>query len=223
MAWGVEARVPFLDYDFLDVCMQIDPLRKMVHRAAPAAGAGEVSVGARRRMEKFIIRRAFDVESEPYLPEHILWRQKEQFSDGVGYGWIDALRDHAAREVSDSQLAAAANLFPENPPATKEGYLYRQVGSRRATAAAARTAATHPAATHPPARARPQIFTDLFPSPAAAATVPSGKSIACSTERALRWDASFANRADCSGRAVAGVHNDAYAVAPAAGQKRKVQ
>ena len=160
-AWGVEARVPFLDPDFLDEAMRIAPAAKM-------AGEG--------RMEKDILRRAFAGR----LPDEILWRQKEQFSDGVGYGWIDALGDHAEATISDSQLARAGSRFPRNTPTTKESYLYRA------------------------------IFSHHFPGEAAAATVPEGPSIACSTPAALAWDASFSDRADPSGRAVLGIHREAW-------------
>ncbi|MGY6629976.1 MAG: asparagine synthase B [Wenzhouxiangella sp.] len=160
-AWGVEARVPFLDLEFLDVAMSLDPAAKM-------AGGG--------RPEKAILREA----GEGLLPREILWRQKEQFSDGVGYGWIDALRDHADRQVSDRELAEAEQRFPLNPPLTKEQYLYRR------------------------------IFERHFPSQAAAATVPAGPSIACSTAEALAWDESFVGMADPSGRAMRGVHQDSY-------------
>lgn len=166
-AWGVEARVPFLDADFLDVAMNIDSKEKMIDKA-------------NGKMEKYIIRKAFDVAEDPYLPENILWRQKEQFSDGVGYGWIDALRDHAEKEVSDRQMEHASLLFPHNTPQTKEAYLYRS------------------------------IFTKHFGKEVAAETVPGGPSIACSTPAAIAWDAAFKNMADPSGRAVAGVHVDAY-------------
>ena len=166
MAWGVEARVPFLDADFLEVAMNIDPAEKMI----------DVSQG---RIEKYILRKAFDTPDDPFLPNEILWRQKEQFSDGVGYGWIDALRDHADAQVSDHQFAVAKHRFPYNTPATKEAYFYRQ------------------------------IFDGIYPSLGCARTIPEGKSIACSTERALAWDASFRGRADQSGRSV-GVHTAAY-------------
>mmetsp|Transcript_15087 Transcript_15087/g.39865 ORF Transcript_15087/g.39865 Transcript_15087/m.39865 type:complete len:630 (+) Transcript_15087:205-2094(+) len=166
MAWGVEARVPFLDADFLEVAMNIDPAEKMI----------DVSKG---RIEKYILRKAFDTPDDPFLPNEILWRQKEQFSDGVGYGWIDALRDHADAQVSDHQFAVAKHRFPYNTPATKEAYFYRQ------------------------------IFDGIYPSLGCARTIPEGKSIACSTERALAWDASFRGRADQSGRSV-GVHTAAY-------------
>lgn len=156
-AWGVEARVPFLDNEVIDIAMRIDPGLKMI-------GEG--------RMEKHLLRRAF----AHLLPESVAWRQKEQFSDGVGYGWIDALRDHAEARVGDAELAEAESRFPINPPATKEAYLYRS------------------------------IFAEHFPSDAAARTVPGGKSIACSSEAALAWDPDFADRADPSGRSVAGVH-----------------
>lgn len=164
-AWGLEARVPFLDADFLDVAMNIDPQEKMIKPG---------------RIEKYILRKAFDTPDDPYLPDDILWRQKEQFSDGVGYGWIDSLRDLASQQVTDQMFANAANRFPENTPVTKEAYLYRS------------------------------IFEGHFPQAAAVRTVPGGPSIACSTARAIAWDESFRNRADCSGRAVAGVHSQAY-------------
>jgi asparagine synthase (glutamine-hydrolysing) len=158
-AWGVEARVPFLDTRFLDHAMHIPARHKMCGRG---------------RMEKHLLRQAF----EGWLPPEILWRQKEQFSDGVGYGWIDALKDHAARVVSDRQLAEAADRFPIGTPPTKEAWLYRS------------------------------IFEELFPLPSAAATVPVGPSVACSSPAAIAWDAAFANAADPSGRSVAGVHLD---------------
>ena len=157
MAWGVEPRVPFLDREFMDVAMGFDAADKM-------AGGG--------RMEKAVLREAF----EGALPDEILWRQKEQFSDGVGYGWIDGLKAHADAQVSDREFAAAAARFPHNPPATKEAYYYRAV------------------------------FEQFYPGPAAAATVPGGKSIACSSPAAIAWDPAFAAAADPSGRAVQGVH-----------------
>jgi len=162
MAWGVEPRVPFLDVEFLDVAMRMDAQAKM-------AGNG--------RIEKAVLREAFDGT----LPDAILWRQKEQFSDGVGYGWIDGLKAHAEAHVGDREFAAAASRFPVNPPQTKEAYLYRR------------------------------IFERSFPGAACAATVPGGKSIACSTPAAIAWDAAFADAADPSGRAVAGVHRAALA------------
>ena len=160
-AWGVEARVPFLDRDFLDVAMAFDPVHKMI-------GEG--------RMEKHALREAF----EGLIPDQILWRQKEQFSDGVGYGWIDSLKAHAEAEVSDERWAQVAERFPQNTPATKEAYLYRA------------------------------LFEEHFPGEQAAALVPGGPSIACSTPAAMAWDASFAAAADPSGRAIEGVHTDAY-------------
>lgn len=164
MAWGVEPRVPFLDVEFLEVAMRMDAQAKMVDKAAG-------------RIEKSILREAF----EGYLPESILWRQKEQFSDGVGYGWIDGLKAHAEAHVSDRELAAAAVRFPINTPLTKEAYYYRG------------------------------LFERHFPGDACANTVPGGKSIACSSPAAIAWDAAFANAADPSGRAVAGVHQAALA------------
>jgi len=160
MAWGVEARVPFLDLEFIDVAMGMDAKHKM-------AGQG--------RIEKAVLREAF----EGALPDAILWRQKEQFSDGVGYGWIDGLKAHAEQAISDREFAAAAARYPFNTPATKEAYLYRR------------------------------IFEQHFPGEACAATVPGGKSIACSSAAALAWDPAFANAADPSGRAVRGVHSHA--------------
>jgi asparagine synthase (glutamine-hydrolysing) len=166
-AWGLEARVPFLDADFLDVAMNIEAKEKMI----------DLSKG---KMEKYIIRKAFDTPEEPYLPKNILWRQKEQFSDGVGYGWIDSLKDWAEREVTERQMKHAARLFPYNTPQTKEAYLYRS------------------------------IFQKHFEKEVAAQTVPGGPSIACSTAAAIEWDAAFRASADPSGRAIAGVHVDAY-------------
>ncbi len=156
-AWGVEARVPFLDVDFLDAAVAIDPAEKMI-------GNG--------RIEKQVLRDAFAA----ILPEEVFKRQKEQFSDGVGYGWIDALKANAAAHVSDSEMRQAAVRFPLNTPDTKEAYYYRA------------------------------LFEGFFPIPSAAMTVPGGKSIACSTPEAIAWDPTFANAADPSGRAVAGVH-----------------
>lgn len=160
-AWGVEARVPFLDLEFLEVAMNLDPAAKMV---GPDG------------LEKRVLREAF----ADHLPEVVLRRQKEQFSDGVGYGWIDALKEHAASRVSDRDLANARFRFPHNTPDTKEGYLYRA------------------------------IFEEHFPLPSAAETVPGGKSVACSTPEALAWDAAFQGMNEPSGRAVKGVHQRAY-------------
>jgi asparagine synthase (glutamine-hydrolysing) len=160
-AWGVEARVPFLDREFMEVAMKIDPTAKM-------AGPG--------RMEKQLLRDAF----ADALPEAVLRRQKEQFSDGVGYGWIDALRAHAEAQVSERELEAARYRFPYAPPATREAYFYRA------------------------------LFAEHFPLASCAECVPGGPSVACSTPEALAWDASFAAAADPSGRAVRGVHVSAY-------------
>ena len=171
-AWGVEPRVPFLDADFLDLAMDLDPQEKMIN-------AGKNVKKEDKRIEKWAVRKAFDTPDDPYLPDEILWRQKEQFSDGVGYGWVDSLRDAAESEVSDVLFSQASKRFPHNTPLTKEGYRYRC------------------------------IFEELFPGRSAAESVPGGKSIACSTERAMAWDASFEGRADPSGRA-AGVHDSAY-------------
>ncbi|WP_396177871.1 asparagine synthase B [Flavobacterium sp.] len=160
-AWGIEGRVPFLDKEFMDVAMRINPQDKMIN--------GE-------RMEKWILRKAF----EDMLPESVAWRQKEQFSDGVGYSWIDTLKVVVGKEVSDEQLANAKYRFPIQTPTSKEEYYYRS------------------------------IFTEHFPSDAAALSVPQEASVACSTKIALEWDEAFKNLNDPSGRAVATVHSDAY-------------
>ena len=160
-AWGVEGRVPFLDKEFMDVAMRLNPSAKMCSGAV---------------VEKKILREAF----EEYLLPSVAWRQKEQFSDGVGYSWIDSLKAVAESTVSDEQMAAAAERFPVNPPRNKEEYCYRT------------------------------IFEEHFPSRSAALSVPSVPSVACSSAVALEWDAAFRNMNDPSGRAVAGVHNDAY-------------
>ena len=160
-AWGIEGRVPFLDKEFMDVAMQINPKDKMID--------GE-------RMEKWVIRKAF----ESYLPDSVVWRQKEQFSDGVGYSWIDTLKEVVDKEVSNEQLANAKYRFPIQPPTSKEEFYYRS------------------------------IFSEHFPSDAAASCVPQEASIACSTKVALEWDESFKNMNEPSGRAIKTVHEDAY-------------
>lgn len=160
-AWGVEGRVPFLDKEFLDVAMRINPADKM----CPG-----------KTIEKKVVREAF----ADMLPESVAWRQKEQFSDGVGYSWIDTLKEYTSQAVSDEQMAHAAERFPINTPMNKEEYFYRS------------------------------IFAEYFPSDSAAASVPSVPSVACSTAEALAWDKAFQNMNDPSGRAVAGVHEDAY-------------
>lgn len=171
-AWGVEARVPFLDKEFLQVAMSLDPKFKMCKDEMSGAP----------RTEKFILRAAFDVPipQKPILPHSVLWRQKEQFSDGVGYGWIDALREYADGAITDQMFANAKYRFPFNTPMTKEAYLYRS------------------------------IFESHFPSDAAERTVPGGPSIACSTPTAIAWDEAFKAAADPSGRSVSGVHDQAY-------------
>ena len=160
-AWGIEGRVPFLDKEFLDVAMGMNPVLKMCPD---------------KTIEKKVVREAF----ADLLPEEVAWRQKEQFSDGVGYSWIDTLKQITASAVSDEQMAHAAERFPINPPQNKEEYYYRS------------------------------IFAEHFPSDSAARSVPSVPSVACSTAEALAWDASFKNQNDPSGRAVAGVHEQAY-------------
>ena len=159
-AWGVEGRVPFLDKEFMDVAMRVNPKDKM-------CGNGKI--------EKHLLREAF----EHYLPKEVAWRQKEQFSDGVGYSWIDSLKAHVEKEVSDQLFEAAAFRFPINTPLTKDAYFYRA------------------------------IFEEHFPLESAALCVPYGKSVACSTPKALEWDEQFKLMADPSGRAVMGVHNEA--------------
>jgi asparagine synthase (glutamine-hydrolysing) len=160
-AWGVEGRVPFLDKEFLDVAMRLNPEDKMAKNG---------------KMEKYILRRAF----EDYLPESVAWRQKEQFSDGVGYSWIDTLKEITSRDVTDDMLANAKFRFPVNTPRNKEEYYYRT------------------------------IFSEHFPSETAALCVPSVPSVACSTAEALAWDESFRNQNDPSGRAVRNIHVKSY-------------
>lgn len=160
-AWGIEGRVPFLDKEFIDVAMSINPKNKMID--------GE-------RMEKWVLRKAF----EDYLPKSVVWRQKEQFSDGVGYGWIDTLKEVVENSVSEEQMQQAKHRFPVQTPRTKEEFYYRSV------------------------------FEQHFPSETAALTVPSVPSIACSSPTALLWDQSFQNINEPSGRAIKTVHEDAY-------------
>ncbi len=162
-AWGIEGRVPFLDKEFMDVAMRINPKDKMINK---------------ERMEKWVIRKAF----EKYLPESVAWRQKEQFSDGVGYDWIDTLKEMVNEAVTDEQMANAHFRFPAQTPQNKEEFYYRS------------------------------IFEEHFPSETAALCVPSVPSVACSTPVALEWDEAFKNMNDPSGRAVAKVHDDAYQV-----------
>lgn len=163
MSWGIEGRVPFLDKEFMDVAMRINPADKMVGAHEP-------------KIEKWVLRKAFD----DILPDSITWRQKEQFSDGVGYSWIDSLKQLAAEEISDEMMMNSKFRFPLNTPQNKEEYRYRS------------------------------IFEEHFPSETAAATVPSVPSVACSTPIALEWDAAFKNANDPSGRAVLSVHADSY-------------
>jgi asparagine synthase (glutamine-hydrolysing) len=160
-AWGVEGRVPFLDKEFVDVAMRINPDDKLIKNG---------------RIEKWVIRKAF----EDYLPEEVAWRQKEQFSDGVGYSWIDTLKELANDRISDEQLENSKYRFPVHPPMTKEEYYYRS------------------------------IFEEHFPSDSAALCVPSVPSVACSTPEALAWDESLKNANDPSGRAVKNVHVESY-------------
>ena len=160
-AWGIEGRVPFLDKEFMDVAMRINPKDKMINK---------------ERMEKWVLRKSF----EDYLPESVAWRQKEQFSDGVGYDWIDKLKELVDLEVSDDMFKNAKFTFPFQTPMSKEEYYYRS------------------------------IFESHFPSETAAKTVPSVPSVACSTPIALEWDKSFKDMNDPSGRSVSNVHLDSY-------------
>lgn len=160
-AWGVEGRVPFLDKEFVDVAMRLNPEDKMI---------------TEERIEKWVVRKAF----EDYLPESVAWRQKEQFSDGVGYNWIDTLKEMTEKEITDQQMENAAFRYPINTPKSKEEYYYRS------------------------------IFSNHFPSDAAARCVPSVPSIACSTAEALEWDETFKNNTDPSGRAMKTVHIKGY-------------
>ena len=160
-AWGIEGRVPFLDKEFIDIAMGINPEDKMIKNG---------------RIEKWVLREAF----KDYLPESVLWRQKEQFSDGVGYSWIDSLKELVSKEVSDSDFKNASKIFPVNPPQNKEEFYYRS------------------------------IFKDHFPSDAAAKSVPSVPSVACSTPQALEWDEAFKKMNDPSGRSISNIHNESY-------------
>ena len=160
-AWGVEGRVPFLDIDFLDYSMNIDPSHKMI---------------TNEKIEKNILRESFN----GYIPESVLWRQKEQFSDGVGYSWIDSLKEYADKQISDMDFDDRVERFPINTPRSKEEFLFRK------------------------------IFEKHFPGDDCALCVPSSKSVACSTEEALKWDKEFENMIDPSGRSVKKVHKDSY-------------
>ena len=160
-AWGIEGRVPFLDKEFIEVAMNTNPKDKMI---------------GKDRIEKWVLRKAF----EEYLPKEVLWRQKEQFSDGVGYSWIDSLKELVSTEITDEQLELASKHYPINPPQNKEEYFYRK------------------------------IFEEHFPSDAAAESVPSVPSVACSSPEALKWDESFKNQNDPSGRAISNIHNKSY-------------
>ena len=167
-AWGVEGRVPFLDKDFIDCAMNLNPSDKMSITLEDGS----------QRIEKWILRKAF----EDYLPKDICWRQKEQFSDGVGYNWIDTLKKMTEEKISDAEFSRREQRFPVNPPKTKEEYYYREIYSR------------------------------LFPSESAAKCVPHEAGVACSTAKALEWDAAWKNADEPSGRAIAGVHENAYNV-----------
>mmetsp|Transcript_10962 Transcript_10962/g.13534 ORF Transcript_10962/g.13534 Transcript_10962/m.13534 type:complete len:588 (-) Transcript_10962:88-1851(-) len=170
-AWGLECRPPFLDTEFVENVLRIPSEHKMITKDQP--------------IEKYLLRHAFDKDAETgedlgYLPKEVLWRQKEQFSDGVGYSWIDKVQEYAQSRVSDEEMETAEYTFPINTPKTKEGYMYRR------------------------------IFEARFPGNFAAKTVAFEESVACSTAKALEWDQSFKNRVDPSGRAISGVHIDYY-------------
>ena len=160
-AWGVEGRVPFLDKEFIDYSMNLDPKLKMINSD---------------KIEKYILRESF----EGYLPDDILWRQKEQFSDGVGYSWIDSLKEYADKSISEKDYRNRNKIFPVNTPKSKEEFLFRR------------------------------IFEKYFPGDDCALCVPSSKSVACSTEEALKWDKSFLDMNDPSGRSIKKIHKDSY-------------
>jgi asparagine synthase (glutamine-hydrolysing) len=160
-AWGIEGRVPFLDKEFIEIAMNLNPTDKMINK---------------KRIEKWVLRKAF----EEYLPKEVLWRQKEQFSDGVGYSWIDSLKDLVSKEVTDDQMDNSPKKYPINPPQNKEEYYYRS------------------------------IFEEHFPSDTAAKSVPSVPSVACSSPEALEWDETFKNQNDPSGRSISNIHNKSY-------------
>jgi asparagine synthase (glutamine-hydrolysing) len=178
-AWGVETRVPFLDKAFLEVAMNMDPAEKQPDLSVKPDGV-------HAKLEKYVLRKAFDTPEAPYLPEEVLWRQKEQFSDGVGYDWVDGLKAYAEAVVTPEMWAAREARFPEAPPRTKEYYVLRS------------------------------LFEARFPHPSALATVPKGLSIACSTEHAVGWHKEWADSHEISGRAMAGVHDGGGVFAAAA-------
>ncbi len=166
MAWGIEGRVPFLHKEFIDIAMGLNPLDKMSIKLPDG----------KQRIEKWIVRKAF----EDILPPDVCWRQKEQFSDGVGYSWIDTLKEMTNQKVSDAEFAQRERRFPVNTPKTKEEYFYREIYSR------------------------------LFPSDSAALCVPHEAGVACSTAKALEWDEAWKKMDEPSGRAISGVHDSAY-------------
>ena len=189
MAWGVEGRVPFLDKDFIDIAMRLNPTDKMNIKLTDGDFEKPQSKDfenlnhpkgfdskTHQRIEKWILRKAF----EDMLPENICWRQKEQFSDGVGYNWIDTLKKITEEKISDAEFSRRENRFPINPPKTKEEYYYRE------------------------------IYSKLFPSDSAAKAVPQEAGVACSTAKALEWDATWSKMDEPSGRAISGVHKNSY-------------
>ncbi|CAD8049746.1 unnamed protein product [Paramecium sonneborni] len=166
LAWGIETRPPFMNKQWIEYVMQIDPKYKMINAFEP-------------QMEKFILRKAFEDLEHPFVPQDILWRQKEQFSDGVGYSWRDGIIKRANQLISDQEFSQASTKYPVSTPRDKEQYWFRQ------------------------------IYSSYFTSESAVLTVPYARSIACSTEKALEWDEAFKKNTDESGRAVLAVHNDA--------------
>eukprot|EP01017_Pseudomicrothorax_dubius_P001813 TRINITY_DN0_c663_g1_i1.p1 TRINITY_DN0_c663_g1~~TRINITY_DN0_c663_g1_i1.p1 ORF type:complete len:181 (+),score=67.37 TRINITY_DN0_c663_g1_i1:1-543(+) len=168
-AWGLEVRPPFLNKRFIEYAMSIDPTDKWV-KSMP------------KPIEKCVMRAAFDTPENPYLPNEVLWRQKEQFSDGVGYKWVDGIKAHAEKLVSEADWTNRATIYPINTPTSKEMFLFRR------------------------------IFESHFPSQDSVLTVPFNLSIACSTAAAIEWDESFKKNTDESGRAVLGIHNQAETI-----------
>ncbi|CAD8143440.1 unnamed protein product [Paramecium pentaurelia] len=166
LAWGIETRPPFMNKQWVEYVMQIDPKYKMINAFEP-------------QMEKYILRKAFEDLEHPYVPQEILWRQKEQFSDGVGYSWRDGIIKRANYLISDQEFSQASIKYPISTPRNKEQFWFRQ------------------------------IYSSYFPSDSAVLTVPFARSIACSTEKALEWDEAFKKNTDESGRAVLAIHNDA--------------
>lgn len=181
-AFGVEVRVPFLDRAVLCEAMSIDPNEKLINSVDRSTSSSGQSIGptSPQSIEKYILRQAFADMQPPLLPPEVLWRPKEQFSDGVGYAWIDGLKQYAETLITDAQMSNAKYLYPHNTPTNKEAFLYRQ------------------------------SYEELFPSSSAAYLIPGGPSIACSTETAVRWRQEWIGVADPSGRAIVDVHPNGF-------------